>query len=86
MSQILKNILNALSLSDLWKYVCNAMTCESDCCNHFITCSCMTSEIDIEEEDDKDSCTDLCLTVLRDAYEDSNQSLTTTGDGTEIEN
>ena len=39
-------IVNALSCSDLYKYVFNSMRCKSDCCKHNLTCDCETDAID----------------------------------------
>jgi len=59
-------ICDALSLSDLYKYVCNSMECKSNCCDNFIVCSCITSEVDIEEEgsNSTDACMELCMDMF----------------------
>ena len=46
-------ILNACSLSDMWKYVCNSMECHLHCCRDFITCDFKTNEIEIEPDNNK---------------------------------
>ncbi len=48
-------IVNALSCSDLYKYVFNSMRCKSDCCHHYFTCDCETDEIDLPSDNN-----DLC--------------------------
>lgn len=59
MSAVIVGICNALSCSDLWKYVFNAMTIHSHCCNDYISCDCETTEIEIE--DDKPSWWECCI-------------------------
>jgi hypothetical protein len=49
-------ILNALSCSDLYKYVFNSMRCKSDCCEHYLTCDCETSEVDLQSNDSEKLC------------------------------
>ena len=44
-------IVNALSCSDLYKYVFNSMRCKSDCCKHNLTCDCETDAIDLQSTD-----------------------------------
>ena len=42
-------------ITDLWKYVFNAMECRSICCEGAIQCECITHEIQVEiESDDED--------------------------------
>ena len=48
----MSSILNACSLSDMWKYVCNSMQCHVQCCRDFISCDLKTNEIEIEPEPD----------------------------------
>ena len=52
-------IIRALSCQDFARYVCNSMTCDSDC--GICGCRCQTDQIDIDEADsecslDIDSC------------------------------
>ena len=49
-------IMNALSCSDLYKYVFNGMRCKSDCCKHFLVCDCETDLVDIQSSDDEKFC------------------------------
>ena len=44
-------ILNALSCSDLYKYVFNSMRCKSDCCKDFLVCDFETDAIDLQSSD-----------------------------------
>ena len=49
------NALNAIStapniITDLWRYVFNAMECRSTCCQG-VQCECITHEIEIESDD-----------------------------------
>ena len=44
-------IVNALSCSDLYKYVLNRMHCKSDCCPHNLMCDCDTDAVEIQEQD-----------------------------------
>ena len=44
-------IVNALSCSDLYKYVLNRMHCKSDCCHHNLMCDCDTDAVEIQEQD-----------------------------------
>ena len=46
-------IMNALSCSDLYKYVFNGMRCKSDCCKHYLVCDCETDLVDIQSSDDE---------------------------------
>ena len=55
----ISQICDSLSLKEMWMYVCNSMECKSNCCDNFIVCSCITSEIDIEEEGSNS--TDACM-------------------------
>ena len=48
------SIVNALSCSDLYKYVLNRMHCKSDCCHHNLMCVCDTDEVKIHEDTNKD--------------------------------
>ena len=48
------SIVNALSCSDLYKYVLNRIHCKSDCCQHNLMCDCETDEIEIPDEPDND--------------------------------
>ena len=45
-------ILNACSLDNMWKYVCNSMECHLQCCRDFISCDLKTNEIELEPEPD----------------------------------
>ena len=45
------SIINALSCSDLYKYVLNRMHCKSDCCHHNLMCDCDTDAVEIQEQD-----------------------------------
>ena len=47
-------IVNALSCSDLYKYVLNRMHCKSDCCHHNLMCDCDTDAVEIQEEIEND--------------------------------
>ena len=42
---------NALSCSDLDKYVFNRVRCKSDCCKHVLICDCDTDAIDLQSSD-----------------------------------
>ena len=61
-------ILNACSLDNMWKYVCNSMECHLQCCRDFISCDLKTNEIDIEP-DNRNNCAfvqllnDFCMPV-----------------------
>ena len=44
-------IVNALSCSDLYKYVFNSMRCKSDCCKHNLTCDCETDAVELQSND-----------------------------------
>ena len=69
-------ICDALSLKEMWMYVCNSMECKSNCCDNFIVCSCITSEIDIEEEpNNSDACADLCMSMFNSASTFSTESI-----------
>ena len=59
-------ICDALSLKEMWMYVCNSMECKSNCCDNFIVCSCITSEVDIESEgsNSTDACMELCMDMF----------------------
>ena len=59
-------ICDSLSLKEMWMYVCNSMECKSNCCDNFIVCSCITSEVDIESEgsNNTDACMELCMDML----------------------
>ena len=76
----IEHICDALSLSDMWRYVCNAMECHINCCNDFLQCDCITSEIEIEsdDDDDDDDC-DLCC-----IYNDCISTVTSTSDDVQI--
>ena len=52
------SILSHLGLSDLWKYVFNAMECRSNCCEGAFVCDCITKEVEVES--DSEGCLD-CL-------------------------
>ena len=47
-------IVNALSCSDLYKYVLNRMHCKSDCCHHNLMCDCDTDAVEIQEDIEND--------------------------------
>jgi hypothetical protein len=49
-------VINALSCSDLYKYVFNSMRCKSDCCKHYLICDCETDAVDIQSSDDEKFC------------------------------
>ena len=72
----ISQICDALSLKEMWMYVCNSMECKSNCCDNFIVCSCITSEIDIEEEpNNTDACTELCMSMFNSASTFSTESI-----------
>ena len=52
------SIFSHLGLSDLWKYVFNAMECRSNCCEGAFVCDCITKEVEVES--DSEGCLD-CL-------------------------
>ena len=54
------SIVNALSCSDLYKYVFNSMRCKSDCCKHNLTCDCETDAVDLQSNDSENSLPKLC--------------------------
>ena len=62
-------------ITDLWKYVFNAMECRSNCCEGAIQCKCISHQIEIESDDD------ICNTCLG-----CNQSDYTDSSGGEIIN
>ena len=51
-------VISSLGLSDLYKYVFNAMECRSACCQDLLVCDCETKEIEIEKNDG--DCGSLC--------------------------
>ena len=51
-------IVSSLGLSDLYKYVFNAMECRSACCQDLLVCDCQTKEIEVEKNDG--DCGSLC--------------------------
>ena len=55
---VISEICNALSLSDMWKYVCNSMRCHIACCVDVMECDCETDEIEIH---DNTPCNLCCL-------------------------
>ena len=58
----ISQICDKLSLKEMWMYVCNSMECKSNCCDDFIVCSCLTNEIEIEEDSNNtDACMELCV-------------------------
>ena len=72
----ISQICDALSLKEMWMYVCNSMECKSNCCDNFIVCSCVTSEIDIEEDNNNtDACTELCMSMFNSASTFSTESI-----------
>ena len=72
----ISQICDALSLKEMWMYVCNSMECKSNCCDNFIVCSCITSEIDIEEEpNNSDACAELCMSMFNSASTFSTESI-----------
>ena len=72
----ISQICDALSLKEMWMYVCNSMECKNNCCDNFIVCSCITSEIDIEEEpNNSDACADLCMSMFNSASTFSTESI-----------
>ena len=72
----ISQICDALSLKEMWMYVCNSMECKSNCCDNFIVCSCITSEIDIEEEpNNSDACAELCMSMFNYASTFSTESI-----------
>ena len=49
---------------------------KSNCCDNFIVCSCVTSEIDIEEDNNNsDACADLCMSMFNSASTFSTESI-----------
>ena len=73
-SAIVSSICNALSLTDLYKYVLNAVHCESHCCRDYCSCELETKEIELSDDDDDDGNVKLveaCCTGLKDIYTDS---------------
>ena len=72
----ISQICDALSLKEMWMYVCNSMECKSNCCDNFIVCSCITSEIDIEEEpNNSDACAELCMNMFSSSSTFSTESI-----------
>ena len=72
----ISQICDALSLKEMWMYVCNSMECKSNCCDNFIVCSCVTSEIDIEDDtNNTDTCTELCMHMFNSASTFSTESI-----------
>ena len=72
----ISQICDALSLKEMWMYVCNSMECKSNCCDNFIICSCVTSEIDIEEDNNNsDACAELCMSMFNSASTFSTESI-----------
>ena len=72
----ISQICDALSLKEMWMYVCNSMEIKSNCCDNFCVCSCITSEIDIEEEpNNSDACADLCMNMFNSASTFSTESI-----------
>ena len=67
-------ILSACGFSDLWKYVCNSMECHIQCCRDFITCDLKTNEIEVEQDNNKCTVTELlnefCMPVDSDSCDD----------------
>ena len=74
----ISQICDALSLKEMWMYVCNSMECKSNCCDNFIVCSCVTTEIDIEGEEDTnntDACAELCMSMFNSSSTFSTESI-----------
>ena len=72
----LSQICDALSLKEMWMYVCNSMEIKSNCCDNFCVCSCITSEIDIEEEtNNSDTCAELCMNMFNSSSTFSTESI-----------
>ena len=72
----ISQICTALSLKEMWMYVCNSMECKSNCCDNFIVCSCVTSEIDIEEDtNNNDTCAELCMSMFNSSSTFSTESI-----------
>ena len=69
-SAIISEICNALSLSDMRKYVCNAMRCHIACCGDFMECDCETDELEIHDHTPYNLCGLLCV-----EYEDDSESV-----------
>jgi len=65
---IVSSICEALSLSDMWRYVCNSMECHSHCCNDFMMCDCETNEIEVDKEK---GLLDLCILIAKPSDGDS---------------
>jgi len=68
---IVSSVCEALSLTDLYKYVLNSMHCKSSCCKHFIDCELDTEKIDIPSDDDGDGTVKIieaCCGGLHDIY------------------
>ena len=51
-------VISSLGLTDLYKYVFNAMECRSACCQDLLVCDCETKEIEVEKSDA--DCGSLC--------------------------
>ena len=73
----ISQICDALSLKEMWMYVCNSMECKSNCCDNFIVCSCITSEIDIQDEEpnNSDACAELCMHMFNSSSTFSTESI-----------
>ena len=54
-------IVNALSCSDLYKYVFNSMRCKSDCCKHNLVCDCATDAVELQSNDSGNSIPKCCF-------------------------
>ena len=72
MASIISSICNALSLTDLYKYVLNSMSFHSKCCD-MVEFDCQTDKIELSDDDDDDGnvkLLEVCCTGLKDIYTD----------------
>ena len=72
MASIISSICNALSLTDLYKYVLNAVHCESHCCRDYCSCELETKEIELSDDEGNENVklVEACCTGLNDIYTD----------------
>ena len=73
-SAIFSSICSALSLTDFYKYVLNAVHCESQCCRDYCSCKIETDKIELSDDDDEGDenvkLLEACCTGLHDIYTD----------------
>jgi len=71
-ASIFSSICNAMSLTDFYRYVLNAIHCESHCCGDTFGCECETDKVELSDDEGNENVKllEVCCTGLKDIYTD----------------